>query len=288
VSEAKHPYNSLAEEFARLVAHGRSLPLGGLPPLPRPEIPANAPKALFFAPHPDDETIMGGLALRLLRQARWNVINVAVTLGSKPPRKAERWKELQGACQFLGFGLRAAAPEGLDNVYARTRANEPVLWAEKVAVISKILAQEKPRAIFFPHELDWNATHIGVHFLVMDALRQNPDLSCYLVETEFWGQMATPNLLVEYDTAEVGDLIAATSFHVGEVKRNPYHVTIPAWMLDNVRRGAELVGGQGGAAPSFTYGQLFRLQRWAGGRVEPCQEGCKFLPASVPAESLFQ
>jgi LmbE family N-acetylglucosaminyl deacetylase len=37
---------------------------------------------LIFSPHPDDECIIGGLALRLLREAKWNVINVAVTLGS--------------------------------------------------------------------------------------------------------------------------------------------------------------------------------------------------------------
>jgi hypothetical protein len=121
----------------------------------------------------------------------------------------------------------------------------------------------------------------------MDALRQTADLSCHLLETEFWGQMTTPNLLVEYEADDVGDLIAATSFHVGEVQRNPYHVTLPAWMLDNVRRGAELVGGQGGVAPPFLYGQLFRLQWWQGGRVEPCQRGGRFLVAAETADSLF-
>ncbi len=55
----------------------------------------------------------------------------------------------------------------------------------------------------------------------MDALRQTPGLSCFLVETEFWGQMATPNLLVEYSVEDVGDLIAATSFHVGRSATQP-------------------------------------------------------------------
>ena len=40
-------------------------------------------------------------------------------------------------------------------------------------------------------------------------------------------------------------------------------------MIDNVRRGAELVGGQGGDAPNFTYATLYRQRLWSnGGFVE--------------------
>jgi LmbE family N-acetylglucosaminyl deacetylase len=288
VSEAQNPYNQLVTDFTTFVKRGRSLPLGGFPALRRPETTSDAPNALFFAPHPDDETIIGGLALRLMREARWNIINVAVTQGSSAARKPGRLEELQGACKFLGFDLRQTAPGGFDSVTVRTRAAEPQRWAKYVETISSILSEYKPRAIFFPHEHDWNGTHIGVHYLLMDALRQTPNLSCYILETEFWGQMDTPNLMVEYDADLVGDLMAATSFHVGEVKRNPYHVTIPSWMLDNVRRGAELVGGQGGGAPPFMFAQLFRLQRWQDGKLESCQRGGRFLAASEPADSLFE
>ena len=81
-------YRKFINEFAGLIRRGRELPMG-LSPLPRPEIPVDAPKALFFAPHPDDETIQGGMALRLMREAKWNVINVAVTQGRIVTRKAE-------------------------------------------------------------------------------------------------------------------------------------------------------------------------------------------------------
>ena len=60
-------------------------------------------------------------------------------------------------------------------------------------------------------------------------------------------------------------MMAALSCHVGEVQRNPYHLLVPAWMQDNVRRGGELVGGQGGAAPDFTFATLYRLRRWVDG-----------------------
>jgi len=61
----------------------------------------NAPRVLIFSPHPDDECITGGLALRLLREAKWNVVNVAVTLGSDRVRQAARRRELQNACAAL-------------------------------------------------------------------------------------------------------------------------------------------------------------------------------------------
>ena len=74
--------------------------------------------------------------------------------------------------------------------------------------------------------------------------------------------MAEPNLLVESGVEDMGDLVAALACHVGEMRRNPYHARLPAWMLDNVRR-AELVGGQGGAAPDFTFGTIYRLRKWS-------------------------
>src|SRR6185503_19019191 len=92
--------------------------------------------------------------------------------------------------------------------------------------------------------------------------------NCFCVETEFWGQNDAPNLMVEYSAEDATDLMVATSFHVGEVKRNPYHVLMPAWMMDNVRRGAELVGGQGNSAPQFRFAQLYRLRKWSGIKLE--------------------
>ncbi|MCI0534408.1 MAG: PIG-L family deacetylase, partial [Verrucomicrobiales bacterium] len=267
-----NPYHDFVAEFTQLTKHGKSLPLGGLDPAPRPILAHDAPKVLIFAPHPDDECIIGGLPLRLLREAKMNVINVAVTQGSKKERQTERYFELQKACHYLGFGLMQTAPGGLERINLKTREHDPAHWDTCVAVIADLLRGQRPHLIFFPHEHDWNSSHIGTHFLVLDALlRQANDFTCHLVETEFWGQMTTPNLMVESSTQDVADLVAGTSFHVGEVKRNPYHVLLPAWMLDNVRRGSELVGGQGQPAPDFTFATLYRLRRWVGGTIQDVQ-----------------
>ncbi len=283
-----NPYLHLVSEYARFAQEGKNYPLGKFPPAARPDIAENAPNVLFFAPHPDDETIQGGLALRLLREAKWNVLNVAVTQGSKKEQQAERLIELKRACDYLGFGLVQTGVNALEHVTNKTRDQNKPHWSQMVKIISDILATQKPRAIFFPHELDWNSTHIGVHFLIMDALQSlPPEFQCYLIETEFWGQMASPNLMVEYSVADVADLVTATSFHIGEVQRNPYHILLPAWLQDNVRRGAELVGGQGEAAPDFIFGQLYRLRKWNGKTAENVYEGGKHLSTGENAATLF-
>lgn len=283
-----NPYAKFVTDLARVVKDARALPLGNLPPAVRPDIKPDAPRALFFAPHPDDETISGGLALRLQREAKLNVINVAVTQGSKKERQAERLVELEHACNYLGFGLQTTGPNGLERVTAKTRQSDPAFWAGMVKVIADILGKHQPRVILFPHERDWNGTHIGVHHLVMDALKQMPaSFECFTVETEFWGAMDDPNLAVAISEADLADLIAATSFHVGEVKRNPYHLSLPAWMMDNVRRGAELVGGQGGAAPDFTFAMLCRLRKWSHGKLVSVFPGGKFLSQTENPVSLF-
>jgi LmbE family N-acetylglucosaminyl deacetylase len=264
-----NPYQKFVSDHARLFASGKSLPLGGISPRKKSTPAPDAPVALIFSPHPDDECIIGGLALRLMREAGMRVVNVVVTLGSDKKRRAARSRELKSACNFLGFELEMAAPNSLEKINPETRAKNPAHWKAAVRIIAASLARFQPRVIFFPHELDWNRTHIGTHFLVMDALKILPDkFQTTIVETEFWGQMPTPNLLVESGADDVADMIAALSFHDGEVRRNPYHLRLPAWLQDNVRRGAERVGGQGAAARDFTFATLYRVRRWKIGGVK--------------------
>ena len=283
-----NPYATLVSESARFFREGKGYPLGGFAPAANPPVPAEAPKALIFSPHPDDECIIGALPLRLRREAAWNVINVAVTQGSARARQAERFVELTEACRYMGFGLIQTAPNGLEKVTPKCRTEDPALWSGMVQVIADLLSAQQPRAIFFPHESDWNGTHIGVHFLVMDALaRLDSGFTTHLVETEYWGQMARPNLMVEVSERGLVDQVTGTSFHVGEVRRNPFHLLLPAWMQDNVRRGSELVGGQGGAAPNFGFATLYRLRAWRAGRVEEVQTGGRNLGLSENPADLF-
>lgn len=209
-------------------------------------------KVLLFSPHPDDECITGLLPLRLMREAGMQIINVPVTFGSNADRQPGRAKELADACGYLGWEILSRS--GFQSL-------------EKSDVVDT-LAAIQPVAVFVPHSRDWNSRHISTHHLVMDALKEMPDgFSCAVIETEYWGAMDDPNLMVEADAQLLADQIAALSLHVEEVARNPYHLLLPAWMQDNVRRGGELVGGQGGAAPDFRFATLYRLRRWGNGRL---------------------
>lgn len=283
-----NPYHQFVSDCARLLHNAKSLPLGGFPPAPRPTLAPDAPKVLVFSPHPDDECIIGGLALRLLREAHWNVINIAVTQGSTPARQGPRLEELKAACQYLGFGLLQTGPNGLDRIKPDVRLNDPAHWAECVEVIAAILREQQPRVVFFPHDDDFNSAHIGVHHLLVDALKTLGDgFRTYVVETEFWHAMNGANLMVESGLADVVDLVTATSFHVGEVQRNPYHIRQPAWMQDNVRRGGEVVGGQGGMPPAYEFATLYRLRLWTGGHFERCVEGGRLIAATENPAVLF-
>jgi LmbE family N-acetylglucosaminyl deacetylase len=251
-------------------------------------LPVDARKALIFSPHPDDECIIGGLAIRLLREVPMRVVNVAVTQGSRKDRQAGRLQELTGACEYLGFDLTTTIPNGLEKINPKTRQGDPAHWSAAVDVIAKIIAEQKPTVAFFPHETDWNSSHIGTHFLVVDAMKQQaPGFTCHTIETEFWGAMADPNLMVESSVDDLARMMEALSFHVEEVRRNPYHLLVPAWMQDNVRRGGELVGGQGGAAPDYSFSTLYRHRLWKDGGFQSLYQGGRLLGVSDSAAQLF-
>ncbi len=282
-----NPIRKFVSEYARLFHQGKKLPPGSPPKSKRrPKAADDAPKALVFSPHPDDECIVGGLALRLLREAKWNVINVAVTLGSRPERRAARLRELKNACDYLGFDLAAA---NRVDILPGAQLKNGVGWQKAVKNIARLLARSRPRVVFIPHEGDGHPTHAGTHLLVLDALKNLPaSFRCHVVETEFWAPLTEPNLLVESSVADVADLVAALACHVGEVRRNPYHARLPAWLMDNVRRGAELVGGQGGTAPDFTFATIYRHRQWSRGRLVEGLKGGKFLSSAKNAAGLFR
>jgi len=283
-----NPYLKFVSEYARLITEGKNFQLGGFHPASHSPLPKDAPRVLVFSPHPDDEGIVGALPLRLRRELKMNVINVAVTLGSRKDRQAARLAELRNACAYMGFGLIQTAENGLEKINQNTRKQSPALWRESVQTVVKILADNNPQIVFMPHESDWNSSHIGTHFLVMDALRKMPEsFCCWVCADEFWAPMNDPNLMVEVSVADLADLVTGISFHIGEVGRNPYHLRLPAWMQDNVRRGGELVGAQGGEPPSFVFATLYRLHKWAHGRLEKAEQPGKFLSCNDSLQSLF-
>lgn len=265
-----NPYLNFVADYDRLLKKGEAVRMEDVSTASRPLLSDKALKVLLFSPHPDDECITGALPLRLLREARMNVINVAVTLGSRKDRQLERLEELRHACDYIGFGLIALGERGLEKINLKGRKEDHENWAKSVDAVANLLRETQPSIVFMPHDADWNSTHIGTHHLVSDALgKMDSNFHCRIVENEFWAPMSTPNMMVESSVADVADMVAALSLHTGEVARNPYHLRLPAWMQDNVRRGGELVGGQGEAAPEYAFSTLYRVLNYTQRKSTP-------------------
>ncbi|MFG6456047.1 PIG-L deacetylase family protein [Roseateles sp. BYS96W] len=234
--------------------------LGNPPDRQAAPAPASRPgRCLVFSPHPDDECIVGALPLRLKQEAGWRVTNVAVTLGSNAARREARWAELLDACAVLGFECQRVGEHGLSDVRA-----EPIR-AEQVQALAAVLEAHRPDLVLAPHALDDNPSHRGVHQLVVQAIAATR-LDTVLALTEFWSTQARPNALVQTHIADTARLIAALERHTGEIARNPYHLRLPAFLADAVRRGGELVLGAGEAPPDFAFATLYRLVSYRAGQ----------------------
>jgi N-acetylglucosamine malate deacetylase 1 len=58
-------------------------------------------------------------------------------------------------------------------------------------------------------------------------------------------------------------------------------------MQENVRRGSELVGGQGGAAPDFAFCTLYRLRQWKDQQLRSLYDGGRTLAADANAAQML-
>lgn len=203
--------------------------------------------ALILAPHPDDESIIGLLPLRLREECGFTIWVVPATLGSRVARQAARKKELKAACAVLGFRLRFLKP------------------GNPVQELRRCLESIRPSVVFIPHAKDGHPTHRAAHCLGVAAMDAAQGRSFHVVETEYWHPLEKPNLMVAGGRKALATLRRALACHQGELARNDYAARLPAWMSDNVRRGAELVGGKGAPAPDFAYATLYRARRRAAG-----------------------
>lgn len=260
---------------------------GDLHPTETEHPQADAPVCLVFSPHPDDEALVGGLPLRL-RAAGWRVVNVAVTLGSRLDRRAARWRELQASCRVLGFELVAASSApgtGLEGIRTAAHAAQHPDWRAAVQRVIELMARYQPRVVVCPHEMDGHDVHMATSQLVLQALAELPALSPHLLLSEYWNTQLQPQLMVGLTDQQVGQMMLATALHVGEVSRQPYHLTLPAWLMDSARRGAERVGGPGAANSGMTYAALYGWRR----RVGPdwVAMAPRLLPAAEDVGALF-
>ena len=284
-------WSRYVEEVVKTLEAGRAIPIGPSTERLVPPVvlgaSAQPTKVAVCSPHPDDEALIGALPLRLRQESGAQVTNCAITLGSNVGQRARRLRELESACRVLDFNLVVPRhPSGFDNVNPKTRKGSGDEWAEKVETLGKIFDREKPDVVFAPHAEDFNTTHIGTHYLAAEALAAHLKRSgrgpVLYIETEFWHELAAPNLMVGVSLDIETILLMATAEHGGEVERNPYHLRHPGRMIDNVRLGSETVGGQGAAAVSFPFAELYRVNFMGGeGLIAPKPGGRIVGPAET-------
>jgi LmbE family N-acetylglucosaminyl deacetylase len=228
---------------------------------------------LVFSPHPDDEALSGGLALRLRQRHGWRVVNVAVTLGSRVERRAARWAEAQASCDYLGFELLSplgVPGRALERITPEAAAAEPAHWAHAAGCAAALLRALTPKVVLAPHGGDGHPAHIGTHWLVRDALAACGEaLDAHLLWSEYWMPQPAPRLMLGLAAGEVAQLMTATALHAGEVARHPYHLSLPALLVDSARRGAELIGGLGASGSAAAMAALYGWEQWRGGKAHP-------------------
>ncbi len=260
----------------RTVEAGRSIPLG--PSRQALEAPRvlrrkRPPKSvLLCSPHPDDESLTGALPLRLRLEAGMRVVNCAITLGSDTRQRGRRLAELESACRVLGFELVVPGQSmGFDRVNAANRQEHPDEWMAKVEALGEVFEREKPDVVFAPHARDFNTTHIGTHMLVVDALgaylERHGSKLFPLIETEFWAELTQPNLMVGVSAEALAVLLMAAAEHGAEMRRNPYCLLQPHRLMNNVRRGSEVVGRQGRPAKRYPFAELYRAVFLKGAKI---------------------
>jgi LmbE family N-acetylglucosaminyl deacetylase len=227
---------------------------------------------MILSPHPDDESIIGSLPLRLMKENGARVVNVAVTLGSDKKRQKARKLELSHACTALGMELLVLEED----------------WKKKEIKLKLLIQKYQPSLVLAPHTKDHHPTHIKTGKLFKKILAA-PKMPTLLVAwTEFWGQQASPNLMVEVPLEVLELQMKALGLHLGEIERNPYHLRLPAWMMDNVRRGSEIIAGKGACAPNWAFGLIYKLQLAKGGKLSTPRLANSFLDHQTDIAQIFK
>jgi LmbE family N-acetylglucosaminyl deacetylase len=225
---------------------------------------------MILSPHPDDESIIGSLPLRLMHENNAHIINVAVTMGSNKQRQKPRLKELQNACELLEMDLDVLSKD----------------WTKKARELKALIQKYQPHLILAPHLKDHHPAHIKTSKLLQKVLKTSK-LNTLVAWTEFWGTMEKPNCLVEVPVEILELQMKALVMHEGEIARNPYHLRLPAWMMDNVRRGGEIISNTGGAAPQMAFGVIYHLQIFKNAKLTDVKLPTPFLSSLADLGQIF-
>ncbi len=227
---------------------------------------------------------MNGALPLTLQGEDTRVLNLAMTLGSNPARQKQRQAELAASCRVLDFDCQLVRePLGFSNLTLAGEADNGHARQERIDILTSHFNRELPELILFPHAQDGHPVHKEVHRLALAAAKQHSEIhnrKMLLAETEYWHPMSEPNLLLGLAPATIARLITGLLCHQGEIERNPYHLSLPARLLDNVRRGTEIMG-HGDRSPQSPFAEIYRISWLDCGRLHPIKRG---MALTIPPE----
>ncbi len=206
--------------------------------------------ALHIAPHPDDELLGCGGTLLRLRDAGWEIVNLACSLG-RPSQHARRGDELRDACRRADFTLRLPGA-----TIALSRDDDLVAAQASLAdEIQAAILQLRPALVLGPSPHDEHHGHEVAGRATRDALQRLSVRPRWWMWT-LWGHAPTPSLLVELDESLLERTAHALAAHRGELARTPYDRLLRARAELAAVLGSEQVFGWGSAGPSVPYAEV--------------------------------
>lgn len=240
-----------------------------------------ASTVLHLAPHPDDELIGAPAALMALRDAGWQVVNLACSLGS--PGDAERRRsELTEACRRAGFACEVAAvplgdPLGPTDIEAATRHLQSEL--------AQAMARHRPRLVVAPSPHDRHPGHEVVGRIALQLCAAQSDTAPErLWLWGLWADLPFPSLLVGFDEERLAEILAALEAHGQELARNDYRRLVRGRAEMNASLGPERVFGFGNIGASHRYAEVVCE---VGRRAESWRLGApRWLDPSTPIGAL--
>lgn len=217
------------------------------------------PSVICVSPHPDDELLGAPATLMALRDAGWEVINLACSLG-RPEDRDRRRAELIEACGVARFEL--VIPDELPPIGDGDDLG--VAQGVLAAAISDVLTRSDARLIVGPSPHDGHHGHETVGRAIRDAVEARGE-PIRVMFWGLWGELPIPNLFVPFDAARLLEIQRALSSHAGELERNRFDRLLTGRASANAVLGPERVFGFGATGTRHEYAELLIDAGWSPG-----------------------
>lgn len=259
-------YSEFVSAGVKLMQDGAMIPLGYYDPIVWPPRKSDAPVALVMFAHADDECMSGmPVILNLMRQG-YRVV-VAPTVIGRPQQIPQRTKELANACKYIGAELFLMDEAGM---WEDLRNGGDAGYAKCLPQVQACMEKFKPSIIVTHHGNDGHPDHKKTSRLVFEAVLKL-QWNGGIILTEYWKDMSAPNVYLEMTLEDVVRVMEASSFHVGEMVRNPFHLNFLLLSLMN-KQYSEVVLGWGVPAASFLGAVMLKILRCVNGEAIDIKE----------------